>query len=551
MLAKSVLGLSLGLSLILPVCAQTTVESGQVLTQVLQPMGIVNLKKLAVAEILHTTPTPLIHVRPQRPTLAGNETLALPRASTNPITAQRSAATFGFSGINSLQDDTANGFTTEPPDQGLAVGNGYILEAVNDSLAVYTTQGIQVTPAVGLAGFFGLPAQAFVSDPRAYYDADTQRWFVAEWVSSTRLQKSEYLIAVSQTSDPSGDFAVYKLDATNSQVPGCPCFPDFTQVGADKYGFYLSGNLFGKGSYAGADIYAFSKQALVAGVLPPAVLFLPAFGSEGEGYTILPTITPPGDNFDQQQGGTEYFVSSSQKRTGTKLALWALVNTSSLESPLPQLKLLKTLVNSQTYSYPPASDQRSGKYPQGESLGEPLPKLDSGQTAVLAATYANGKVWAALNTGLTNTQGQTKAGIAYFLLQPGFQGKNLVASILRQGYISAGQNNVIYPSLGINAQGKGAMGFTLVGTNYFPSAAFVPLSETTTGNIQISAVGQAPDDGFTAYPLGGGNGVGRWGDYGAAGVAEDGSVWMANEYIPPLPRLEITNWGTYITQFKP
>ena len=41
------------------------------------------------------------------------------------------------------------------------------------------------------------------------------------------------------------------------------------------------------------------------------------------------------------------------------------------------------------------------------------------------------------------------------------------------------------------------------------------------------ALGQAPDDGFTAYKPYGGNGVGRWGDYSAAVADGNGNIWMA------------------------
>ena len=67
----------------------------------------------------------------------------------------------GFTGLTHLQQRTArngNQFSTEPPDQGLAVGNGFVLEAINSALNVYDTNGIQLLPnPVALSEFFGLP----------------------------------------------------------------------------------------------------------------------------------------------------------------------------------------------------------------------------------------------------------------------------------------------------------------------------------------------------------------------------------------------------------
>ncbi len=93
--------------------------------------------------------------------------------------------------------------------------------------------------------------------------------------------------------------------------------------------------------------------------------------------------------------------------------------------------------------------------------------------------------------------------------------------------------------------------FTLVGSNDFPSSAFVPVRPFGVGAIQISRAGNEPEDGFTGYRAFGGNGTARWGDYSAAAVDADGSIWMATEYTPDLPRTLFANWSTYITRYRP
>ena len=56
----------------------------------------------------------------------------------------------GFEGLNLYQQRYARGgnqFTVEPPDQALCAGNGYVIEAVNDVLNVYSaTTGQSVLP---------------------------------------------------------------------------------------------------------------------------------------------------------------------------------------------------------------------------------------------------------------------------------------------------------------------------------------------------------------------------------------------------------------------
>jgi len=92
------------------------------------------------------------------------------------------------------------------------------------------------------------------------------------------------------------------------------------------------------------------------------------------------------------------------------------------------------------------------------------------------------------------------------------------------------------------------MVFTLTGPDYFPSAAYIPItlsSGVAASGIRLAAAGTKPDDGFTCYPIGLGP-PGRWGDYSAAVAVGDDAVWIATEYIGPKKRDKYTNWGTFI-----
>ena len=72
-------------------------------------------------------------------------------ASVNSTAKAKSSPQFnsGFEGLNLFQQRYARGgnqFTVEPPDQALCVGNGYVVEAVNDVLNVYNQSGQSVLP---------------------------------------------------------------------------------------------------------------------------------------------------------------------------------------------------------------------------------------------------------------------------------------------------------------------------------------------------------------------------------------------------------------------
>ena len=56
----------------------------------------------------------------------------------------------------------------------------------------------------------------------------------------------------------------------------------------------------------------------------------------------------------------------------------------------------------------------------------------------------------------------------------------------------------------------------------------------------MAAAGAGPTDDLSGYAAFGGDGVARWGDYSAAVPAENGSIWIATEFIPGgfgFPRL--------------
>src|SRR4051794_10275687 len=84
--------------------------------------------------------------------------LPLPVASNTPVSGQRPGLGTSYEGVNLFQERyvAANGnqFSFEPPDQGLCVGNGYVLETVNTVLRVFDTAGHPKSPPVALNGFY-------------------------------------------------------------------------------------------------------------------------------------------------------------------------------------------------------------------------------------------------------------------------------------------------------------------------------------------------------------------------------------------------------------
>lgn len=508
----------------------------------------------------------------------------VPRPAGNPVTTLNPGFT-GFDGLTHRDQrlaDNGNQFSLEPPDQALCVGNSYVLEGVNDALAVYSPTGSVLSGPTSLNRFYDLPSAIvrnpdgavygpFISDPKCYYDPDTARWFVTaleldvDPATGAFTGGSHTEIAVSKTSDPTGQYYLYSIDTTDNGTngtpshPGCPCLGDQPLIGADKYGFYITTNefpLFTSG-FNGAEVYAVSKTDLEdGGDLPPVVHISNIPLAESIAYSIQPATTPPGGTYELGNGGTEYFLSalqfSAKPPLDNRIATWALTNTSSLNTDSPNVTLTNTVIGSEVYGQPPDAEQKAGPMPLGSSLKDKLEYLAGNDDRMNQVVYADGKLWSGVNTVVKPKNGPTDVGIAYFIVSPSVANGQVQASMAKQGYVMVQGQNVLYPSIGVNSLGQGVMTFTLSGPRYYPSAAYAKVDAVNgAGPVHIAAAGALPEDGFSGYPEYGGNGTARWGDYSAAVADEDGSIWIATEYIPNAPRTELANWGTFVGHVLP
>jgi hypothetical protein len=560
-----------------------------------------------------------------------------PTVASSAVAGSNPEVALSFLGLNHRDQRLANGgnqFSLEPPDQGLCVGNGYTVETVNSVIRVWDTSGIALTGVQDLNTFFGYaPAIDRVTgeigpnviDPQCYYDPDNNRFVV----DITTLHgdaagnyngKNTIDVAVSNTGDPIGAWTIYHVPAQNDGTDGTPnhgctldgttpgpCFQDYPHIGGDLSGVYITTNeydLFGP-NFNAAQVFAFSKAQLAAHPASIAMTLVPNLSVDGSpGFTVWPATSPVGQ-YASDKNGTEYFLSTitgdgseTGNPTGTarRIGLWALTNTKSLGSASPALAVTSRLINSETYVYPPKSDQKAGSTPLADCINDtttptpygpgcwqilfnpPAPAhnevevhVDSNDGRMQQTWYVNGTLWGATDTAV-NVDGVIRAGVAWFAVAPKINGAGKVeGQVKNQGYLALAGNNLTYPALAMGTNGKGAIAFTVLGQDYYPSAGYATIdAQGNVGPIHVAAAGLGPDDGFTGYnafqyfrP--------RWGDYGAA-VTDGSSIWIASEYVAqtctysqyyPAPpslagfgscsgtRTSLANWATQISKLNP
>jgi hypothetical protein len=468
-----------------------------------------------------------------------------------------------------------------------------------------------VNHAVDLNSFYGYPPAInratgvrgqFVTDPSCLFDAQTQRWFVVALTLDSQASGpcqgvfscvNHLDLAVSQTSDPTGGWNIYRIDVTNDGTntggvnPG-PYLGDYPHMGADANGIYLTTNSYPwhANGFSGAQIYGLSKAQLAAGATSVTMQHIDTSGTVNEpsdagstqpGFTVWPSQSPGTSQSNLNNGGTEYFLSSNAAdeaqnpvsgaagtRTSNQLVVWTLANTSSLNTASPAFSLSNKILTVGQYGVPPKQQQPGSgaapttDVPQGFCLNdettllfdgvtqgcwkllvgttahnatkpEVVARPDSNDTRMQQVMYANGKLWGALDTALNPNAGPQRAGIAWYIVNPA------AGKVVRDGYLGASGHDFTYPAIGVTASGRGVMAFTDTGDTTYPSAAYAPidaLAGVGAWNDVTRGLGAAADDGFSGYKAQNfPNPIrSRWGDYGAAAV-DGNSVWIASEYI--------------------
>jgi hypothetical protein len=529
------------------------------------------------------------HLFSRDPQMNKAAALQPPSPPGTPVVSNPGGAT-GFNGLTHADQRNAGTgqyvntqFSLEPPDQGLCVGHGFVLESVNLALAVYNESGTRLTAPTALNQFYkrspainrttGVTGD-FLSDPKCYWDPVGQRFIqtILEvdapgvFNGTDPVNGTHVLIAVSQTSNPTGNWNLYSVDTTDNGAngtpahAGCPCLPDQPLLGANRDGVFIATNEFQNNTnffFNGGQLYGLGRAALESGAssvvfdhldvgtVPTGDANLPRWGSIQPSVSVNPRS---GTELLMTGGPEDIFQNNAP--LDNRIAAWSLAGTRSLGGSHPSLQLSHQVLRSETYGLPinTGATQKPGPTPLGTSLGEPLEKINANDSRMNQVVDLDGVLFGGVNTTVTSASGPARVGIAYFVVGAVGSPFGIVAHILHQGYVAVNGENVLFPSIAVNRFGVGAMAFTLSGPDFFPSAAYVRFAlGRAVGPIHITGPGALPEDGFTGYAAFGGNGVARWGDYSAA-VFADGAIWMGNEFIPNAPRTLLANWGTFLSR---
>lgn len=467
---------------------------------------------------------------------------AAPRGSAIGAAPSKSAGTGEYtpSASNGIQGmaDSASICGCQPPDQALAASPNYVLQGVNTSFEAWTTSGSVVMGPVSAASFFGVPSPGacdpspFLSDPRAFYDPEDSRFWVAELQVQGAFgvdscpEVTRYWIAVSPKGTPVGTWHVYAFDMS----AGTTNAADYTQFGFDQQAIYFSGNMFNQAgsAYEYAEIFGAKKSAMEAGSAVTAY----GFFQLNVGGTMVDTVQPV-ESESSKGGGSRggLFINSYNINFGggqcasgcSGLVVWTLAKPGTSTDSLSGVT-----IGSDSYSLPPQADE-----PGCAGCIETLDTRISG-----TPVYHDGLISFALETAVNNGS-QIVPGILWGQVEPTLNDSGSITSafVLQQGYYDySGDGAASFGALMPDNDGNLFMVFEFMNSSSNPGVAYVSRRATYT-------LGAFHDYGIYLRAGDAATNNSRWGDFEATSFDGPGGdhVWFAGEYSASNG-----DWSTFI-----
>jgi hypothetical protein len=464
----------------------------------------------------------------------------------------------------------------DPPDMSLAVSENFVLQMVNNYVAVYDKRGnLQAGFPKDADTFFGLPAGTYTTDPRAFYDWDSHRFFVLELTETNTGNPNgppnvgTVAWAISRTHDPRQGWFIYSNNL--QQASGvCPDFPTLGQdttnwgAGATKGGIYIGLNLWSGANDCHGDGYTDN----IIFILPKDALYSGSgysgweFSGLNIGGTLVDTLSPNGVTDRADKPSSIFWTQSFNYDWGSGLCsggcnglgIWDISGPttgtacpgSASGCPNDPFWFLQggngpalteaTISTTHNYSLPPFAGAPNCTAGSG-------PCIDTDFTFISGGTkYHAGEIFGSFNTGVSGTN-PAVAGPIWFDIHPVTDNNGQLTKVeerqedcfLCGGWASNG--SAYYATPQPDQENNVLMVFDFSNDGNYPGTVYTS-RRVTYGDSLMDGAGNYLEDGSGAVS-------GRWGDYTATApdftIANQGLLWFSAQYAPSG-----SSWGTVI-----
>lgn len=390
-----------------------------------------------------------------------------------------------------------------PPDTCGAAGPNHLMTTLNDRVRIQDKSG-NVLSTVTLGTFWSPTGVSDVFDPKIIYDPLANR-FALITCGDRRSANSSMLFGVSASSDPTGNWYLYKFDADSGDAN----WADYGNIGMNSKWFTFSCNMFTRSGdmFAGVSIWAIDKSSVLNGGSPTATLFF----KTGIGSVVTPVVTYSASE------ATQYMVNVVNGNLGGSGYLRIHTITGAAASP----------VYTATSLYPIGVNW-SRNFMNAPQLGS-TNRIATNDDRMMTAVLRNGRIWCT-HSGALPASSPNRISIVWWEINP------VTGTTVQSGYIddSSGQMFYFFPSLAVNKDNHVMVGFSGSSATTYCGAYYTYRTPTTPAGQMMQVALMKAGEGAYGGP--------RWGDYSATCVdpANDSDFWTIQEYVAPGNR-----WGTW------
>ena len=405
-----------------------------------------------------------------------------------------------------------------PPDTQGAVGPKYVMTTLNSEVRIQDRQG-NIISTVTLGDFWSSLGHFEAFDPKLVYDPQARRWYFVT-LADPAASSSSVMLGVSTTSDPTGDWTLFEVQADPSGVD----WADYPNLAYNGKWVVVSVNLFGINSPDGEEeapgsantqIYVFDRGDLGPEGKASHVLFY------DNGFTVVPTLT-----YDSTEPVMYLVTADWTDYTISALRIASVSGDVGSEVYSPNVA---TVTAPQQWAILPGQN-----LPQlGSSVG-----IDPDDSRMQVAVERNGTIWAT-HTVFLPASAPTHAAIQWLQFTPS-------GTLLQFGRIDdpSGEVSYAYPSIAVNSVEDAVIGYSRFSGNQYASGNYSYRYSTDPPNTMSGDV--VLKEGEAVYRKDFGSGDVRWGDYSSTIVdpINDFDVWTLQEYAAS-PDGTVDRWGTW------
>jgi hypothetical protein len=329
---------------------------------------------------------------------------------------------------------------------------------------------------------------------------------------SDSTHESWYLLATSWTSDPTGSWCKWALDATRDGSVPTDNWADYPALGLDSQAIYITSNQF----RFGTNLFQYSKlrilgKAQLYNNTCGVVNWWDFWGLTNPDGTFAFTVQPV-HTFGTP--GVEYLVNS-RWMGGNDVTLWSLTD------PLGYPSLTRVSVPVGSYNPPPNASQCGGGAP-----------IHTGDARLLNAIYRSGVIWTTHTVRCSDVS-------CMRLLRINPSGPTVLDDFVsgQSGYF------YYYPAVMVDSSDNIYVVFNRSSASECVGIRYTGrLSSEPANYLQPSAQLKGGVASYERFDPWGRN---RWGDYSGISIdaGDPNRVWIASEYVSA-----VNTWGTWIGQ---